>query len=87
VLSSLVFFRLKQRGVPKSGAPVKEFRKAWKAACEAAKKPDALFHDFRRTAVRNMIRTGVDRKVSMMISGHKTESVFNRYNITDDRDL
>jgi integrase len=66
---------------------VSEFRKAWKAACEAAEKSDALFHDFRRTAVRNMIRAGVDRKVAMMISGHKTESVFERYNITDDRDL
>ena len=87
VLSPLVFFRQKGRGVPKAGAPVKEFRKAWQAACEAAEKSDALFHDFRRTAVRNMIRAGVDRKVAMMISGHKTESVFNRYNITDDRDL
>ena len=64
-----------------------EFRKAWKAACEAAEKSDALFHDFRRTAIRNMIRAGVERKVAMMISGHKTESVFERYNITDDRDL
>ena len=87
VLSPLVFFRLKGRGEPKPGGPVKQFRKAWKAACEAAGKPEALFHDFRRTAVRNMIRAGVDRKVAMMISGHKTESVFNRYNITDDRDL
>ena len=87
ILSPLVFFRLKGRGVPKSGVPVSQFDKAWKTACEAAGKPDALFHDFRRTAVRNMIRAGVDRKVAMMISGHKTESVFNRYNITDDRDL
>ena len=87
ILSPLVFFREKGRGVPKAGAPVKEFRKAWKPACEAAEKPEALFHDFRRTAVRNMIRAGVDRKVAMLISGHKTESVFERYNITDDRDL
>jgi integrase len=87
VLSSLVFFRQRGRGVLKTGTAVSEFRKAWKAACEAAEKSDALFHDFRRTAVRNMIRAGVDRKVAMMISGHKTESVFERYNITDDRDL
>jgi integrase len=87
VLSPLVFFRQKGRGVPNEGAPVIEFRKAWKVACEAAKKPDALFHDFRRTAVRNMIRAGVDRKVAMLISGHKTESIFERYNITDERDI
>jgi integrase len=87
ILSPLVFFRLKGRGEPKPGGSVKQFRKAWKAACEAAGKPEALFHDFRRTAVRNMIRAGVDRKVAMMVSGHKTESIFNRYNITDDRDL
>jgi integrase len=87
VLSPLVFFRHRGRGVPKVGAPVTEFRKAWDAACRAAEKPEALFHDFRRTAVRNMIRAGVDRKVAMLISGHKTESIFERYNITDERDL
>jgi len=87
VLSPLLFFRQKGRGVPKAGVPVTEFRKSWKAACIAAEKPDALFHDFRRTAVRNMVRAGVDRKVAMLISGHKTESIFERYNITDGRDL
>lgn len=80
----------KQSGDPvftwKNGRPVKDFRGAWSALCESAN-ISVLLHDFRRTAVRNLIRAGVDRDVARRISGHETDSIFSRYNITVESDL
>ena len=65
------------------GSAISDFRKAWRSACARAGVPGKLFHDFRRTAVRNFERAGVSRSAGMSLSGHLTASIYSRYSIVD----
>ncbi len=69
------------------GRPVGEFRKSWKSACKKAGMPGILFHDLRRSAVRNLDRDGISQVVAMKITGHKTDSVYRRYRIVIESDM
>ena len=71
-----------------NGLKISETKRAWKAACKRAGVPGLYVHDLRRTAISNMINgAGIPEKTAMLISGHKTRSILDRYSIVVERDI
>ena len=77
--SPLVFHR--------DGISIRRWRTAWRTACQAAGVPTRFLHDCRRTAARNLIRASVPERVAMLLTGHKTRAIFDRYNIINEQEL
>ena len=49
--------------------------------------PTRFLHDCRRTAARNLIRANVPERVAMLLTGHKSRAIFDRYNIIHEQEL
>ena len=77
--SPLVFHR--------DGIPIRRWRTAWRTACQAAGVPTRFLHDCRRTTARNLIRANVPERVAMLLTGHKSRAIFDRYNIIHEQEL
>jgi integrase len=71
----------------RDGEPIREFRKSWKSPTKKANLPGILFHDLRRSAVRNMVKAGVSPQIAKKWSGHISDSMFARYSILTTDDL
>lgn len=65
----------------RAGRPIVDLKRSWRTATKKAGCPGLLFHDMRRSAARNMRLAGVPRETAKRILGHRTDSMFDRYQI------
>jgi integrase len=72
---------------PRTGGRYRDVRKSFASAASAAGRPELWFHDLRRSFVTRARRRGIPESVVMRMSGHKTNAVFKRYNIVEDKDV
>jgi integrase len=81
----------------RNGKPITSFRRAFKAAAIKVGLGHVVEnengtehyvgivpHDMRRSGIRNFTKAGLGESEGMSISGHKTNSVYKRYNVIDE---
>ncbi len=83
LMPEFVFFREARQGAAGVGDQIRSMRADWSRATREAGAPDVLIHDLRRTGVMNLVKANVPRSTAKKISGHETDSIFERYNIED----
>ncbi len=69
------------------GEAIGSFNKRWATACRGAGVPGRVLYDFRRTAVRNLLRAGVPERIAMQLVGWKSRQMLDRYHIVSAADL
>ncbi len=68
----------------RAGKAIKRFDRAFKSACKKEGFAELVVHDMRRSAIRNFTKAGLSPSEGMSISGHRTDSIYRRYNIIDE---
>ena len=67
----------------RNGKQIRSFRRGYKTACGKISQPHLVPHDMRRSGIRNFRKAGLSESEGMMLSGHKTNAVYRRYDIID----